>query len=64
MWQRQRPLGTRKGVAALFCVSISTVDNWVKEGRLKPIRFGRLVRFDMDKVEAMIEEAREDDNDL
>ncbi len=64
MWKRKRtPLGTRRGVAKLLGVSISTIDNWTKAGWLTPIRFGRLVRFDMNQVDALIEDAQADDAD-
>lgn len=42
---------TRKEVAAIFKISLVTVNDWNKLGILKPYRLGRLVRYKSDEIE-------------
>lgn len=45
---------TRKEVAAIFKISLVTVNDWNKLGILKPYRLGRLVRYKSDEIEAAL----------
>ena len=44
---------TRRDVAERFSVTLCTVGNWVKSGRLKSVRVGGRVLFPVDEVERM-----------
>jgi hypothetical protein len=46
------PVVTRKQLAALYQVSIRTVDRWRKARRISYKKFGRLLRFDLAVVDA------------
>jgi predicted site-specific integrase-resolvase len=51
----ERKLLTRKEVAAFLSVSIRTLHNWEREGRLKPLcRLNRGIRYDMADVEKLL----------
>jgi excisionase family DNA binding protein len=46
---------TRKDVAAIFKISLVTVNEWSKLGIINPYRLGRLVRFKSSEIdEALI----------
>jgi predicted DNA-binding transcriptional regulator AlpA len=45
---------TRKEVAAIFKISLVTVNDWNNLGILKPYRLGRLVRYKSDEIEAAL----------
>jgi excisionase family DNA binding protein len=49
-----RKLLTYQQIAQMFSVTTRTVKRWRAEGRLKPIRLGRVVRFRPSDVDAMI----------
>jgi excisionase family DNA binding protein len=48
------PLLTTEAVAEWFGVSPRTVDDWVLDGRLNPVKVGRLNRFPLSRVQAFI----------
>ena len=41
---------SKEQVAALFEVSVSTINRYIKEGLLSPIKVGKFVRFQEDIV--------------
>ena len=45
---------TRKNVAEMFGVDVSTIHNWCKSGQLKPLGLGRRVYFLRSDVEASL----------
>jgi excisionase family DNA binding protein len=48
---------TTEEVAEWLNVSVRTVEDWIFDGRLKPIKVGRLNRFPQSRVQAFIQEA-------
>ncbi len=42
-------------VCRLLCVSPDTVERLVRDGRLKPCRIGRLVRFKVEEINAFVQ---------
>ena len=48
----------RDRTAERLGVSMATLDRWVREKRLEPVRLGRRVLFEPHTVEAFIEEAK------
>ncbi len=49
--QQPKEYLTRKGVAELLSVDLSTVHNWCKSGKLKPLGIGKRVYFLRSEVE-------------
>jgi excisionase family DNA binding protein len=43
-------------VATIFCCTISAVRRWRREGRIKAVKLGRLVRFNEDEVNRIARE--------
>ena len=41
---------TRDEVAWWFRVSVITVDNWVRSGKLKPVKIGGITRFNKSEL--------------
>jgi excisionase family DNA binding protein len=41
---------SKEQVATFFNVSVPTINNWIKNGTLKPIRIGRSVRFNREQL--------------
>jgi predicted DNA-binding transcriptional regulator AlpA len=41
----------RHQLAEMFGVHVNTIDNYVKRGWLKPIRLGKLVKFNADEID-------------
>ena len=48
---------TKGDLCEKFRVSLTTVNRWVENGRLRPIRLGRLVRFTDKAVKEFLNEA-------
>jgi len=48
---------TTEEVAQWLNVSPRTIDDWVFDGRIKPVKVGRLNRFPLSRVQAFIREA-------
>lgn len=46
-----------KGAAALLAVSPWTVRAYIRTGKLRPVRFGRLVRLTTEELERFVAEA-------
>jgi excisionase family DNA binding protein len=42
-------------VAKIYRVTPQAVRNWAREGKIPSIRFGRITRFDLEKVRDVIE---------
>ena len=42
-------------VAKIYKVTSQTILNWERQGKLPSIRFGRVVRFDLEKVRDVVE---------
>ena len=49
--KREKEYLTRKDVSAMFNVDISTVSNWCKAGKLRPLGIGARVYFLRSEVE-------------
>lgn len=45
---------TRKEVAEMFAVDLSTIHNWCKSGKLKPLGIGSRVYFRLSDIEASL----------
>jgi excisionase family DNA binding protein len=52
------PLLDVEGAAAFLSVSPWTVRAYIRDGRLQPIRLGRLVRLDAAEIQSFIEAAK------
>jgi excisionase family DNA binding protein len=51
----------KKQLAALLGVSVKTIDLWISQGKgPKPLRIGRLVKFQQSDVEAFIQQLTEE----
>tara|TARA_R110000851_G_C13097548_1_gene567659 strand:- start:4950 stop:5162 length:213 start_codon:yes stop_codon:yes gene_type:complete len=48
---KDRILLTKKDLSEYLKCSIGSVDNFMKDGRIKYIKIGKLVRFDKDEVD-------------
>ena len=42
-------------VAKIYKVTPQAIRNWAREGKIPSIRFGRVLRFDLEKVRDVIE---------
>lgn len=49
--KKQKRWLTAKEVAAYLSVSLTTVHNWTKDGRLVKHKFGRTARFDLEEID-------------
>ncbi len=49
------PTYTRKQVAEMLQVTPRTVSNWTRQGELKAIRKGRIVRYPQDALTAFMQ---------
>ncbi len=47
-----------KGAALLLAVSPWTVRAYIRDGKLRPVRFGRLVRLEVEELRKFIAEAK------
>jgi excisionase family DNA binding protein len=45
-------------VARIYKVTPQAVRNWAREGKIPSIRFGRVLRFDLEKIRDVIENRR------
>ena len=50
MIKNERVLLTKKDLCEYLKCSIGSVDNFMKDGRIKYIKLGKMVRFDKDEV--------------
>lgn len=44
---------TKKELCEIFKVSIGTVNNWIKNGKIKAVKIGRAVRVPDEEVERL-----------
>ena len=44
-------LKTKNDVCKIFKVSLGTVNNWIKQGKIKAIKIGRSVRIPEEEIE-------------
>lgn len=44
---------TKKEICEIFKVSIGTVNNWIKSGKIKAVKIGRAVRIQDEEVERL-----------
>lgn len=44
---------TKKDVCRIFKVSLGTVNNWIKSGKLKVVKIGRSVRITEEEIERL-----------
>lgn len=44
---------TKKEVCEFFKVSIGTVNNWIKQGKIKAVKIGRSVRIPEEEIERL-----------
>lgn len=44
---------TKKELCEIFKVSIGTVNNWIKNGKIKAVKIGRAVRIPDEEVERL-----------
>jgi excisionase family DNA binding protein len=52
-----------KSAAQLLAVSPWTVRAYIRQGKLQPIRIGRLVRLEEEEIHRFVASARRSDND-
>ena len=45
-------------VAKIYRVTSTTILNWERQGKIPSIRFGRMVRFDLEKVRDIVEKRK------
>lgn len=50
---------TSKEVASILKVTTRSISNYVKNGQLKAVRIGKVLRFEVSEVEAFIERCKE-----
>ena len=51
MIKNERVLLTKKDLCKYLKCSIGSVDNFMKNGRIKYIKLGKMVRFDKDEID-------------
>lgn len=51
MVKSERILMTKKELSEYLRCSLGSVDNFMKDGRIKYIKLGKMVRFEKDKVD-------------
>lgn len=44
---------TKKDLCEIFRVSLGTVNNWIKQGKIKAVKIGHSVRFSDEEVERL-----------
>lgn len=44
---------TKNDVCEIFKVSLSTVNNWIRDGKIKVVKIGRCIRIPDDEIERM-----------
>lgn len=44
---------TKKDLCEIFRVSLGTVNNWIKQGKIKAVKIGRSVRFSEEEIERL-----------
>lgn len=44
---------TKKDLCEIFQVSLGTVNNWIRDGRIKIVKIGRTVRIPDEEVERL-----------
>jgi excisionase family DNA binding protein len=52
---KNNTLLTRKDVAERLQISLVTLSKWVKEGKIKAYKIGRIVRFKADEIDRFLE---------
>jgi len=45
-------------VAKIYKVTPQSIRNWAQQGKIPSIRFGRVIRFDLEKVRDVIEKRK------
>lgn len=56
--RRSKMFYTMKEVAELFKVSPLTVMNWIKKGKIRANKIGRVVRISEEEIKKLIKETR------
>lgn len=44
---------TKNDVCEIFKVSLGTVNNWIKQGKIKVVKIGRTVRISEEEIERL-----------
>lgn len=44
---------TKSDVCKIFKVSLGTVNNWIKEGKIKAVKIGRSVRISEEEIDRL-----------